>query len=212
MLTPALLAVTEWGPVGVWVGALATFLATLVARLAASGYFDRLRALRLRVTFEHAAPWCRVVDDSYQGVSFWVRVGVVNVGRAPAQGCVGRHMGSSTDGVARTDIDPVQLSWAGVPRSESFEPVDLRRGQREFVTALFRIEGSRWRIDTFRDSDFFPGFSTELPLDRYHVVRIALFTDNAETVARSLEVAAAPVRYASYEGTLRSPWLLRRPP
>jgi len=44
--------------------------------------------------------------------------------------------GSTTDGRARTDLDPVQLRWAGVPRSRAFDAIDIRPGQREFLNVL----------------------------------------------------------------------------
>jgi hypothetical protein len=181
-------AVVEWLPAGVWAGAVSTFVAALIALLAATGYFDRFRAPRLRVTFEHAEPWCRSVEHPVHGKVFWVRVGVENVGKAPAKGCVGRLTGLTTDGAVRTDIDPVQLRWAGFPRWRSFEPIDLRRGQREFLNVLFLVEGSRWIIDTFGDPDFHPGFTTELLPNKHHVMQVALFADNAETATRTLAV------------------------
>jgi hypothetical protein len=179
-----------WGPVAVWAGAVATFCAALIALVAGAGYLDRLRAPHLLVTFEHAEPWCRSVDHPDEGDAFWVRVGVENVGRGPARGCIGRLTSLRTNGMLRTDVDPVQLRWAGVPRSRSFEPVDLRRGQREFLNVVYLVEGSRWRIDTYSEPDFDPGFTTELPADGEHVVDLALFADNAATAAFSLEISS----------------------
>jgi len=177
-----------WGPVAVWAGAVATFCAALIALGAGAGYLDRLRAPRLLLTFEHAEPWCRSVDHPDEGDAFWVRVGVENVGRGPARGCIGRLESLQTNAVLRTDVDPVQLRWAGVPRSRSFEPVDLRRGQREFLDVVYLVEGSRWRIDTYSEPDFHPGFTTEFPSDGEHVVEVAIFADNAATTC-SLEIS-----------------------
>ena len=89
----------------------------------------------------------------------------------------------------RTDVDPVQLRWAGVPRSRSFEPVDIRRGQREFLNVVYLVEGRRWRIDTYAEPDFHPGFTTDLPSDSEHVVDVAVFADNAATGTYSLEIS-----------------------
>src|SRR4029450_12231583 len=96
-----MLAVT-WGPVAVWAGAIATFVVATIALLAGAGYFDRLRAPRLQLTFEHTEPWCRFVDHPDEGHVLWVRVAVENIGRGPARGCVGRLMVLRTDGVVRT--------------------------------------------------------------------------------------------------------------
>src|SRR5262252_3568133 len=168
----------EWGPVSAWVAAVATILATLVALLVAFRVPDAVRAPRLRLTFEAVEPWCRRAALADGRDVYWVRIGVQNVGRDSARGCIGRLLGLTTDGVARADVDPIQLRWAGLPRSKAFEPIDLRRDQREFLNVLLLEEGARWRIVTFEDQDFDPGFSTELAPDHEHVLRVAVFADN----------------------------------
>lgn len=125
----------EWGPVAVWFSAVATFVTALVAVLVAMGRFGGFRAPRLRMTFEETEPWCRAGERDGRRV-LWVRVGVESVGRRPAHGCVGRLTGLVTDRQVRADVDPVQLRWAGLPRSRAFDDVDLRRDQREFVNVL----------------------------------------------------------------------------
>jgi hypothetical protein len=73
----------------------------------------------------------------------------------------------------------------------SFDPVDIRPGQREFLNVLFLRDGSpRWVIETFMADDFQPGFDTELDLDHPHVVQIALYADNADTITRDQPVDA----------------------
>ena len=69
----------------------------------------------------------------------------------------------TTDGELRSDVDPVQLRWAGLPRSRAFDPVDLRREQREYLNVLDLRDGD-WRLVTFEDPDFDPGFATDLPV------------------------------------------------
>jgi hypothetical protein len=178
----------DWGPVGVWVGGVATFSAALIALLGSLGRFDRYRAPRLAITFEQAEPWCRVAVHPLDGDVLWVRVGIENVGHQPARGCVARLMAITTDGVPRADVDPVQLRWGGRPPARYFDPIDIRRGQREYVNVLYLAEGSRWRIVTFDDPDFHPGFTTELSTDSTHLLQVAVFADNAEMVSRSLAV------------------------
>jgi hypothetical protein len=180
-------AIVEWGPVAAWFGAIATFLAAATALLVAMGAFDRFRSPRLRVTFEKTEPWCRTGQLSDGMKVLWVRVGVENVGRGVAQACVGRLLGVSTSGAARRDIDPVQLRWAGVPRSRAFDPIDLRRDQREFLNVCVRGDGE-WRIVTFEDPDFDPGFTTNLASGELHRLHLALFAGNAETTKRTLVV------------------------
>lgn len=177
-----------WGPVAVWAGAVATFVAAAIALLAGAGYLDRFRAPRLRLTYDNAEPWCRLVERPGDGEVLWVRVGVENVGRAPARDCVGQLAGLTTDGVARNDLDPVQLRWAGVPRSRGFDPVEIRPGQREFLNVVYLVEGSRWHIDTYTDPDFDPGFTTELPSVEEHIVAVALFAENAPTLTYSVRL------------------------
>ena len=177
----------EWGPVSAWVAAVATILATIVALLVAFHITDRVRGPRLRFTFEQSEPWCRrgALSDGRQ--VFWVRIGVENVGQESARGCVGRLIGLTTDGLTRADVDPLQLRWAAVPRSRSFNPVDLRRDQREFLNVLVLNEHeARWRIVTFEDPDFDPGFSTNLEPASEHILRLAVFADNAPTTTCAL--------------------------
>jgi hypothetical protein len=184
MSTVVTLAV-EWGPIAVWVSALATFLAVLVAALVALGYFDGLRGPRIHVTFADTEPWCRRGDDGGTG-GLWIRLGIENHGAGPARGCIGRLISVTTDGELRSDVDPVQLRWAGLPRSRAFDPVDLRREQREYLNVLYLRDGDAWRLVTFEDPDFDPGFATDLPLEGRHVIQISIFTDNADTVTSSL--------------------------
>jgi hypothetical protein len=177
----------DWGPVSAWVAATATILATIVALLVAYRVPDSVRAPRLRLTFQQSEPWCRSAALSDGRVVFWVRLGVENAGREPARGCVGRLIGLTTDNVARADIDPLQLRWAALPRSRAFNPIDLRRDQREFLNVLVLEEQeARWRIVTFEDPDFDPGFSTDLLPAQEHVLRVAVFADNASTTTCSL--------------------------
>jgi hypothetical protein len=152
----------------------------------ALGYFDGFRGPRLRLTFEATEPWCRQGKTEGDGTALWVRVGVENLGAGPARGCLGRLISVTTNGALRPDVDPVQLRWAGVPRSRAFDPMDLRRHQREYLNVLCLADGSRWRLVTFEDPDFDPGFATDLPLDQPHVLRFSVFSDNAHTVTRSL--------------------------
>jgi hypothetical protein len=181
----------EWGPVGTWAGAIATVLVVMTTALVALGYFDGFRGPRLRLTFEATEPWCREGKAEGDGTALWVRVGVENLGSSPARGCLGRLISVTTNGELRPDVDPVQLRWAGVPRSRAFDPMDLRRDQREYLNVLCLGDGSRWRLVTFEDPDFDPGFATVLPLDQPHLLRFSVFSDNADTVTRSLVVEAS---------------------
>jgi hypothetical protein len=73
----------------------------------------------------------------------------------------------------------------------SFDPVDIRPGQREFLNVLLLPDGSpRWAIETFIADDSQPGFDTELDADHPHVVQTALYADNADTITRDRSVDA----------------------
>jgi hypothetical protein len=178
----------EWGPVGVWAGAVSTFTAAQIALLASTDWFNRFRQPILRITFQPVEPWLRHVSTG-SASALWVRVNVENVGRSTAHGCVGRLIGVTTSDAPRNDIDPLQLRWAGVPRSISIQPLTLRRGQHDYLNVLF-CEGAMWRIDTFRDPDFDPGFPTVLPIDRRHRLEVAVFADNADPQILSITVDA----------------------
>jgi hypothetical protein len=178
-----------WGPVAVWFSALASFLAVTVALLGGLGWFTRRRQPVLTISFEQQEPWCRQVERGTDSPTLWIRVAVENEGKDPARGCVGRLTGFRTNDAPRRDIDPVQLRWAGFPRSRSFEPIDLRRGQREFLDVMYLPSrpGADWGIDTF-GGDFDPGFTTHLRTDQVHVLQITLFADNADSRALSLRI------------------------
>jgi hypothetical protein len=184
---PFLLAV-NWGPIGTWAGAGATVLVVIVTALVALGYFDSLHGPRIHITFGATEPWCRRGRLSDGTTGLWIRIGIENTGAMPARGCIGRLITVSTDGAARRDVDPVQLRWAGMPRSRAFDPMDLRLGQREYlnVLCLRTRPDARWELVTFDDPDFDPGFVTELPLEQPHTLQISVFADNAPTATCSL--------------------------
>lgn len=76
----------------------------------------------------------------------------------------------------------------------------LGRGQCEYLNVLCLLDGSRWHLVTFEDPDFDPGFATELPASVCHVLQIAVFADNFNTLTRSL---VAEAHSDSGEVTLR---------
>lgn len=180
----------EWGSVAAWAGTFATVLVVITTSLVALGYFDRFRAPRVVLSFEDGEPWCRrgLLADGTKVL--WVRLGVENLGKSAAAGCVGRLIAVTTDNERRRDIDPVQLRWAGVPRSRAFEPIELRPGQREYVNVLVLAQDSEWRVVTFEDPDFDPGFTTTLPMGARHELQVSVFASNATTTTRSLLVKA----------------------
>ena len=180
----------DWGPVGLWVSAILTFLALVVTALVALGFFDYLRGPRIRITFEPTEPWCRRGEREDGSHGLWVRVGVENGGHGGARGCIGRLLTVSTDGRTRQDVDPVQLRWAGVPRSRAFDALDLGRGQREYLNVLYLPDGASWHLVTFQDPDFDPGFATDLPHDGRHAIELFVFSSNAGTATASLIVEA----------------------
>jgi len=182
----------DWGPVAVWISAAATLLAVIVTALVALGFFDHLRGPRVHLTFEPTEPWCRSGEGEDGRGGLWIRLGVENRGGGSARACVGRLLTVSTDGRPRRDVDPVQLRWAGVPRSRAFDPIDLGRGQREYLNVLFLADSVRWRLVTFQDPDFDPGFATVLPLEGRHTIEISVFSGNAATATRSLVAEARP--------------------
>ena len=194
-----------WGPVAAWDRSIATFLAALVALSAAAGVFSSFRAPRLRITFEHTQPWCRAEGDG----ELWVRVAVANVGRSPAHGCAGRITALATDGRARADLDPVQLRWAGVPLSRAFDAMDIRPGQREFLNVVRVRPGASWRLVTFDDPDFDPGFPLDLAPGHEHVMTLAVCSDDTAAPMSSLAAEMTP---AGEIITLQtSPVLVTRP-
>jgi hypothetical protein len=78
-----MIASIDWGPVGVWAGAIATALAVTVALLSSLGLFSRYHRARLRMTFEPTQPWCRFVGLPDGSTALWVRVGVETSAERP---------------------------------------------------------------------------------------------------------------------------------
>lgn len=188
---PTAAAEVDYGSVGSWFGGIATLLVALVSVLVALGAFDALRNPRIRLTFQPTEPWCRYGSTKEGRRVLWVRIGVENVGRRPARGCVGRLNYVATSGEPRPDVDPLQLRWAGVPRSRAFRAMDLRRGQREYLNVLYLSTGSHWHLVTFEDPDFDPGFAVDLPLDQGHALHVSVYADNAATATLQLMVDAS---------------------
>jgi hypothetical protein len=180
-----------WGPLGAWVGAATTLLIVATTILVSVGFFERFRGPKLVITFQPAEPWVRHGRPEPEGRALWVRLGVENMGIGPARGCIARIINVQTRGEPRRDVDPVQLRWAGLPRSRAYNPIDIRRDQREFIDVLCLVSGARWRLVTFEDPDFDPGFATHLPLDEEHVLQISLFADNSRTVTTFLAAQAS---------------------
>ena len=182
-------SVVDLGAASGWAGAGATLLVVITTSLVALGFFDRFKAPRLVISFRADEPWCRhgVLADGRSG--WWVRLGVENDGKSAAYGCVGRLTAVATAGRGRDDVDPVQLRWAGLPRSRAFEPIEIRPGQREYLNVLLLPSGEPWRLVTFEDPDFDPGFATELDVAQPHELRVAVFSSNAPTTTASLATA-----------------------
>lgn len=176
----------DWGPAASWAGAAATVLVAITTSLVASGFFDRFRAPRIRLTFDRTQPWCRRTTLADGRSALWVRVGVENTGRAQASGCVGRVMGATTDGERRADVDPAQLRWAGVPHSRAFDPIDIRPGQREYLDVVYLPDGDIWKLETFDDPDFDAGFAREFDPRRRHELPVAVFAANGRTATTTL--------------------------
>lgn len=191
-----LAADVDWGPLASWFAAGGTILAATVALLGGFRVFDWFRAPRLRVSFQQSEPWCRTTQLVSGNEGYWVRVRVENVGHDSARGCVGKLTEVRTDGTLRGDRDPMQLRWGGVPDARGFDPIDLRRGQHEFLNVLETVEGEpHVRIVTF--PNFAPGFSMVLEPDAEHLIEIDVAADNTSLVRLSLIV-----RYGGSFGTL----------
>ncbi|WP_213454103.1 hypothetical protein [Rhizomonospora bruguierae] len=182
----------DWGPYSAWVGDITTLMVVTTTSLVALGWFERFRAPCIAITFQGTEPWRRTGRLSDGTEVVWVRLGVENHGKSAAVGCVGRVISVTTEGSHRADVDPVQLRWAGVPRSRAFQPIDLRPGQREYLNVLLLPGEGNWRLVTFEDPDFDPGFTTELPRGQSHLVQVSVFATNAKTGGASLMVQAPP--------------------
>ena len=73
---------------------------------------------------------------------------------------------------------------------EPSTPIGLGRGQREYLNVLYLPTGADWRLVTFQDPDFDPGFATDLPHNARHAIQISVFSGNAGTVTTTLRAEA----------------------
>jgi len=182
----------DWGPVSSWFVAAGTLAAAMVALLGGIGIWGWFRRPRLEITFQQTEPWCRQTELATGKKGYWVRIRVENKGLDPARGCIGKLTAVHTDGQLRSDIDPVQLRWCGVHRQLAFEPIDLGRGQHEFLNVFLETEdGPTLIIVTFPYPDFDPGFPLELAPNAEHRVEVSVFANNANPVRRTLTLTFA---------------------
>jgi hypothetical protein len=180
----------NWGPLSGWAAATASSCVAVIAILASFGIMERFRGPHLRLSFQDREPWCRATPANTGGHVLWVRIGVQNRGHRTAKGCIGMVTRLATDGESRSDIDPVQMRWAGFPRFRGFDAIDLKEGETEYLNVLLLDKPARWRLLTFEDRDFDPGFSTELEPGCEHLVTVAVFADNLGPVSATLRVIA----------------------
>ena len=185
------------------IGGVATICIAGVTALIALGHLSAIRPARLNVTFEPTEPWVR--HNDVDGNVLWVRVAVENHGPRrtdAARHCVGRIVSVTTDGRRRFDVDTVQLRWASVPDSRAFDPADIRNGQCEFLDVAALRPGMPWRLITFDEPGFHPGYVLDLEAGRRHVVEVAVFADNAAAARTSivLDVDAAGQAVVSAAG------------
>ena len=131
----------DWGSVAAWAQAVRTALVVITTSLVALGFFERFRAPQVRLSFEHAEPWCRL---------------------------------------------------GGVPRSRTFDPIELRPGQREYLNVLLLPRDDDWHLVTSGDPDFDPGVATTLPREARHHLQVSVFSSNAATSTRLLVAQAGP--------------------
>ena len=178
----------DWGPVSAWVAAGATLGAVLVA-LFGPWLWRRLRHPSLEITFEPGEPCCRGTVWSNGKRDYWIRVRVRNVGQDVARACVGKVTRVNTGTEFRSDIDPMQLRWCGVPDRHGFDPIHLAENQDEFLNVFCIVEGDPIiGFETYPSEDFSPGHPTHLDSGAEHQVQISVVADNADPIAVWLTV------------------------
>jgi hypothetical protein len=173
-----------------WVGPFATLGAVLMAIFLPRFLAWRERP-RLALEFENSEPYVRTTKSHLGDAIRWQRVRVTNVGGRPAESCAGILTHVSTVSVPRPDVDPIQLRWAGVPRSRGFDAINLSPGDFAFLNVTYRL-GDRGFLATFTDDDFDPGFQTWLDLGHgdHHELIVTVTSGNAEP--ESIEILLRP--------------------
>lgn len=168
---------TDWGPVSSWVAAGVTLAAVMVA-LFGWRVVDWWRKPTLCLSFDRSEPFCRATKLATGRDGFWVRVLVADNGKDGARGCIGKFASVRSGGIERTDRDPFQLRWCGVPDERGFDGLHLARGQSEYLNVFLIIRGvDALTFVTF--PGYAPGFSTALEPNQDHLLRIVAAADNA---------------------------------
>jgi len=174
--------------VGTAAAAVATFFAVLVA-LFGREWWDRRHRPILEISYESREPYCRdtqIIIETHGAKStvgaYWVRVKVMNEGRATAKGCKGKMIAVyNDDGNLRQDRDPMLLRWAGMPPDQALHPLDLARGESQFLDVVFaRADDHEF---AFIAADPTPaGFFKTLEAGQKHKATLAVYADSVEPV------------------------------
>ena len=181
-----------------WLGPAATFSAVLVA-LFGPQWWGWWRQPKLTLEFEPGEPCVRTTELTNGVLTEWTRVRVRNTGRTSAQRCVPMLVRVASNGAERKDIDPIQLRWAGIPRSRGFDPVNLARGDFAYFNVLRQQENEKVaRFESFDYPDLDTGFLTVLPLSDSHKLTVTVTSDTARPASYQLH-------YARTEPVLRFP-------
>jgi hypothetical protein len=170
-----------------WLAPIVTVFAVLVA-LFGQQFWAWWRRPILKIEFEEKEPFVRETNLQNGKRGEWVRVRVRNVGRSPAQRCIPMLVAVTSDSGERQDIDPMQLRWAGVPRSQGYKPMNLANGDFAYVNVL--VTEDDWhhsRFVTFESADYDPGFPQGLLHKSAHRVRVTLTSDTAQPASRTID-------------------------
>ncbi|MCJ7491928.1 MAG: hypothetical protein MUP15_07245 [Dehalococcoidia bacterium] len=153
-------SIREWLIAGGTIGATAV---ALVLGLVAPWMRTRWLRPNINIDYEPREPYCR--DTSLQSghMAHWVRVKVTNRGRSTAKWCRGRMIEVyRTDGSLREDRDPMPLKWADMPEGQSLEPLDLARGESQFLAVVVATDDNKEVATIWTDLNARPGFPQTL--------------------------------------------------
>ena len=136
------------GGIAQWIEAVGTFVTAVIA-LFTTLYYEvwkpRRDRPRLQIYYDNDDPQCRRFSPSGLadvGSSYFIRLKVVNTGRAPAERCIGRLVAIADENRRlRKDWDISSLAWTGQRRPE---PIYLSpRGDHSYIDLIQVVEGER---------------------------------------------------------------------
>lgn len=182
-----------------WLTAIGTLATAIVAILVS--FFPSIRRWynrpRFAIEFRNEEPFCRIatvpetkyVDQKGAKVPkevktpfYWMRIKVLNVGKAVAKNCEGKlvRIVDAKTKEERKDFDPVVLGWVGA----THYPIDINKTEYEYLNVLAtKIDDAEHFFITSVDKE--PRGINLAPERKDYIFHIVLYGENVEPFPKS---------------------------